>query len=268
MTVTCSWTATVVAVHRPAPHLVRIALGTPVGAAPWRTTGLPDECCALAIPVPGAGPARRYYTVRAVRPDGLDVDMVLHGRGPATEWAARAAVGDVVSLDAPRGWWSPLADAEWIGLCGDATALPAVGRVLDERRPGGPPVVVALAVAPADLPVFRLRAEDELLLTDDAGLVPATLALADRSAPGYLWFAGEAAGMRAVRTRLRRELQRPAERWTAMAYWRRDSEAWLARLDAAGPELEARLAAVHTTDEDEETQLDRYEALLDEAGLS
>lgn len=264
---TGTWTARVTAVDRPTLHLVRVALDLPDDAAPWRTTGQPDECVALGVPVPGREPARRYYTVRAVRPGGLDVELVLHGCGPATEWAARVAVGDVVTLDAPRGWYDPPADAAWLGLCGDATALPAIGRVLDERQAAGPPVHVVLSVAPDDVPDLRLRADDELLLTDDGGLVAATLGLAERPDPGYLWFAGEAAAMRAVRTRLRRDLRQPPTRWSTTAYWRRDGEAWLARLAAAGPELVDRITAVHATDEDPETQHDRYEELLDEVGL-
>ncbi len=261
------------------PHMVRVTVAdilTADGPAP-RFGQHADEFFALVVPSPGGEPVPRYYTARAWRPEvgELDIDLLLHGEGPATEWAGRATVGDEVAFDEPRGHYRPPADAEWIGLCGDATALPAIGRIMQERHDGtdasaSARVHIVLSVAdPADRQDFPLRDGDTVRWVDADALVPETLVLAesDPDRPGYLWFAGEASDMRAVRHRLRRELRRPTERWTTMGYWRRDRDRWLARYEAAGEAFHRRLEEVYASADDDDTQADRAEELLAEKGL-
>lgn len=91
----------------------------------------------------------RTYTLRAARPwtgpageSGveIDVDFVLHedpehGMGPGARWAASARPGDLLSLIGPDRegslWtaWNPGA-ARRLLLCGDETAVPAIGSLL------------------------------------------------------------------------------------------------------------------------------------------
>ncbi len=94
----------------------------------------------------------RTYTVRASRPEQgeIDVDFVLHGvddghAGPAAAWAAAAEPGDEIAVVGPdrpglgRPWgseWAPPADARWLLLAGDETAVPAVGVILESLPPG------------------------------------------------------------------------------------------------------------------------------------
>ncbi|WP_127784370.1 siderophore-interacting protein [Rhodococcus sp. X156] len=94
----------------------------------------------------------RTYTVRGLRLDlpvpELDLDFVLHldadgHGGPATQWAAAAAVGDPITILGPNQatggvlggieWHPPRASEEHpvrVLLAGDETAVPAVTSVL------------------------------------------------------------------------------------------------------------------------------------------
>ncbi|PJJ62369.1 siderophore-interacting protein [Compostimonas suwonensis] len=253
------------------PHLARLTFGEI--APDFVSTGRADEFVSLSIPAAEAGqpPVVRYYTIRSWRADAgeLDIDFVLHGHGPASGWAQRAVPGDIIGIDAPRGHYDPPAEAQWIGLAGDATALPAIARVLDERAPGGPPVHVVVAVeSEADRLDLSLRPGDSLdWLRPGDDLAGAAKALASRDQPGYLWFSGEAADMRTVRSYVRRELRQPTRQWMTMAYWRRDSGRWRERFDSLEPEFLQRLERIYATDDDPEVQRDRAEELLARHGL-
>ncbi|WP_100811136.1 MULTISPECIES: siderophore-interacting protein [unclassified Microbacterium] len=261
------------------PHMVRVTVSDiiPADGVPPRFGVHADEFFALVVPSRDGEPVPRYYTARAWRPEvgELDIDLLLHGEGPATEWAGRAEIGDEVAFDEPRGHYRPPADSEWIGLCGGATALPAIGRIMQERyeatdASASARVHVVLSVDdPADRQDFPLRDGDTVRWVEADALVPETLvrAEADPDTPGYLWFAGEASDMRAVRHRLRRELRRPTDRWTTMGYWRRDRDRWLARYEAAGEAFHRRLEEVYASTDDDDTQADRAEELLAEKGL-
>jgi len=257
------------------PHMVRITVSriTPTGDLPAMTAGIhPDEFFGLWVPDGSGGTAKRYYSVREWRPETgeLDIDMLLHGHGPATQWAARAERGEVVSFDATRGHFRPPADAQWVGVCGDAAALPAIARMLEERATAAHAVpfhtVVSVEDA-SDRQDLPLREGDTIRWVAASDLVEHTLALTRRNDTGYLWFSGEAADMRAVRKHVRHTLKWPTDRWMTMGYWRRDSERWLAKLEAQGPQLQAQLEEIWTSDEDEELQADCAEELLSQKGL-
>lgn len=264
-------TATVASRALLSPHLVRLTLGniTP----PFASTGLPDEFVSLVIPSPEPGqpPIVRYYTIRDWRADSgeVDIDFVLHGHGPASAWAEHAVPGDSIGIDAPRGHYNPPHEAQWIGLTGDATALPAITRTLEMRAAGGPSVHVVVTVeSEADRLRLPLRPGDSLdWLGPEDDLVAVTKALATRDEPGYLWFSGEASDMRAVRSYVRRELGQPTSQWMTMAYWRRDSGRWGARFDKLGPEFLERFEQIFATDDDHEVQRDHADELLARHGL-
>ena len=90
----------------------------------------------------------RTYTVRAARPELLevDVDFVLHGAtGPASAWAEHAAAGDEVVLVGPNARfagptggveWHPPADASCLLVAGDETAVPAICAILESLPEG------------------------------------------------------------------------------------------------------------------------------------
>lgn len=268
------YVATVAARVSLSPHLVRLTLrgARQPDGSPFVGTGRPDEFVALAVP--GHDDVHRYYTIRAHRPeaDELDIEFVLHGPGPAASWAAGASAGEQVTFTSPRGHYLPPAEAEWIGIVGDATALPAIARLLEERTTAAPattPVHAAVLLEDErdriDLPVHPGDTLDWLTAEDD--LVTATRSIVARPGHGYLWFSGEASDMRAVRRHLRAELAWPTRRWTTMAYWRRDSTSWRRRFESHGPALLAEFEAIYATDEDPELQRDRADALLERHGL-
>jgi NADPH-dependent ferric siderophore reductase len=60
------------------------------------------------------------------------VQFLLHGDGPASAWAERAAVGDRLAIAGPGGRPVPLdpGEARWI-IAGDESAVPAIGTLLD-----------------------------------------------------------------------------------------------------------------------------------------
>lgn len=88
----------------------------------------------LAIPE-AERPWTRSFTVRAydrVR-DEMTVDFVLHGdSGPASRWGGAAGPGDVLGMVGPSSMYArPLPASDWLLLAGDATALPAIGTLLE-----------------------------------------------------------------------------------------------------------------------------------------
>jgi NADPH-dependent ferric siderophore reductase len=103
---------------------VRLAGASLAGlpAAPGQTLKIyvPDLDCTR--------PVSRDYTVRDYDPAGpsLDIDFVLHGAGPAADWARRARPGEVLEFIGPSGRYRPDPHADWHLFAGDETALPAI----------------------------------------------------------------------------------------------------------------------------------------------
>lgn len=84
----------------------------------------------------------------------LVIDFVIHDDGPATTWAANAELGRVLGVGGPRG--SSIISTDGIGLhllIGDETALPAIGRRLEEL-PANTGAMVVVEVEPGfELPL-------------------------------------------------------------------------------------------------------------------
>ena len=84
----------------------------------------------------------RTYTVRAVRPQEREVDVVFAGHGdggPASAWAGRARPGDEIVLIGPDEFgpgrsigidWRP-GEVDTLLLAGDETAVPAICAILE-----------------------------------------------------------------------------------------------------------------------------------------
>ncbi len=77
-------------------------------------------------------PLSRTYTPRQFRPDALelDVDVVRHGDGPGSSWAARAKPGDTVVIAGPGGGYNRPPEVTRLFIYGDETSLPAISTVL------------------------------------------------------------------------------------------------------------------------------------------
>lgn len=287
-----SWTARVARRELVTPGMARVVLDDlrpePAGGPAFASTGVGDEVVRLLLPSGsgdvdvdggGDGAVGRYYTVRRWDPrrGELWVDLVRHGHGPAARWAESAQPGDRVVLDEPDGRFAAPPEAAWVALVGDATALPAVARLVEDAAAGLvdlPPLRVVVQVDDArDHQALPLRDGDELRwLGAGEDLLAAVVALCDGAdeeggGPGYLWFAGEASVMRAVRRHVRHERGWPTSRWTTMAYWRRDTRRWERALAADGGWLATELEQIWSADGDGEELRDRADALLTRHGL-
>ncbi|WP_334152926.1 siderophore-interacting protein [Microbacterium sp.] len=265
------YTAEVVSRDIVTPKMLRITLRgarTDMGER-LVSSGLPDEFFGLWLPTQD-GAVKRYYTVRAWRPDldELDIDVVVHAHGPATQWARAARAGDQVGFDHPRGHYRVPAGTERVLLIGDATALPAIGRILEERSGSHPPIEAILSVDDQqDRQELPFRAGDVVRWVGADEIAAETIAAtADAPDATYLWFSGEATAMREIRRHVRHTLQWPTSQYMTMGYWRRDEERWAARF-ARQTELEPQLVSIWENGEDEETQRDLADALLARYGL-
>lgn len=170
----------------------------------------------------GAEPVRRDYTPRRYSnaERRLTIEFALHGHGGASEWARRAQVGQRVIIGGPRGSMIIPMDYEWHLLAGDATALPAMRRRLEELPTGARVTVIAHADPDDRLP-FATQAQATVRWVDDAQAL--VQAMRDEPLPageGFVWCAGEASSMAAVREVLLADKQHPREAMRVAAYWK------------------------------------------------
>jgi len=178
----------------------------------------------------GTRPEMRDYTPRFwdVAAGWIDLDFVLHGDGPAAGWAARAAPGQTLVIGGPRGSLVVPTAYDWYLLAGDETALPAIGRRIEEL-PAGAPVLAFIEVAgPAEEQAFETRADLRLIYVHRNGAPAGTTSLlADAVAaaafpPGtaYGYIAGEVSMAKAIRAHLTAERGFNPEYVKAAGYWR------------------------------------------------
>jgi NADPH-dependent ferric siderophore reductase len=180
-------------------------------------------------------PAARDYTPRRYDADAnaLTIDFVLHGHGPATAWAAQARPGNLLGVGGPRGSFIVPDDFDWYLLAGDESALPAIGRRLEELPAGARAVVVVDVADGGEEQRFdtRTRLETHWLLRDGAAAGDPSLlqngiaALRFPPGEGYAWIAAEAATAKALRRHLVGERGLRKDCVKAAAYWKRGAVA-------------------------------------------
>ncbi|WP_432105285.1 SIP domain-containing protein [Streptomyces sp. bgisy091] len=199
-------------------------------------------------------PLSRAYTVRRWDPEAgeLDVDFARHGVGVATTWAYRAAPGDRIHLSGPRTSKTLPAGADWWLVAGDDTALPAIGRLLDEL-PADARAQVFIEIA-EDAHRQELRELPGVEVTwlvrsgsaGGSGAPPAgtvsPLTEAVRGTgwwPGqaFVWLAGEHTAVRDIRRHLVEDRGVPKEDIDFTGYWRRSTVVAL-ESDGAVPDPE------------------------------
>jgi NADPH-dependent ferric siderophore reductase len=174
--------------------------------------------------------APRHYTLRAVRPRSgeIDIDFVRHGRGVIADWAERADTGDAIGVMGPGGGVPPPPGLRVL-LGGDATALPAIARILETLGPGAEGAVVVAAAPDVERYLSAPSGVNVLQLPEDAtGPVLAdAMARAGRAAMVQSgWFGGEFASAQAVRAAFKGALSLGRGRQISVAYWRRGVEAF------------------------------------------
>lgn len=178
-----------------------------------------------------AGPSgevhRRDYTPRhfdAARRE-LTIEFALHKGGLASDWARQAQPGMLATLGGPRGSMIIPTDFDWHLLVGDATALPAIHRRLEELPPGARVQVIAHAPTPEDQHAMPTRADAQVRWVPSADdLVSAVRELDLPAGEGFVWCAGEAAVMARMRGVLATDKGHPSEAMRVAAYWKVGAE--------------------------------------------
>ena len=195
------------------PHLVRLGLSAPG----FVSTGVPDEWVGLVVP---GQFLVRYYTVRSVAGDELTLDVVIHDVGLVTEWASTDCVGDTEVLTAPQSSYSPPADARWLLLVGDLTAMPAMARISASTSL---PTRI-WAEVPDDLSGYLPDGPEVTWLVPPAAGQSRLAEVVEQidwpEGDGYFWMSGESAQMRSIRKHLMRERRLPNAAYDVMGYWR------------------------------------------------
>ncbi|MGF6372415.1 NADPH-dependent ferric siderophore reductase [Paraburkholderia sp. RAU6.4a] len=187
----------------------------------------------------GKRPTARDFTPRRFDRDAreLDIEFAMHDAGPAATWAAQAQAGQYLGVGGPRGSLVIPTGFDWHLLIGDDTALPAIARRLEEL-PAGTRVAAVIEVAdPSARIEFTTQAEVHLVWcyrneanTQNGARSEALLhAVRDTWLPvngeGYVWAAGEAATIRAVRQHLCGERGVDKTRIRAASYWKQGAVA-------------------------------------------
>jgi NADPH-dependent ferric siderophore reductase len=193
----------------------------------------PDDHIRVFFPG-GAGadkPVGRDLTPRAFDPSrkSLVVDFALHDAGPATDWAAQVRAGDELEIGGPRGSMIVPPDFDWTLLIGDETALPAIGRKIEEASAGALIISVVAVADAAERQSFGTKATwtPVWVQRDEAGEDDATslrAALSRIELPrgdGFVWIAAEASAARSLRSYMIGARNHP-KAWTkAAGYWKR-----------------------------------------------
>jgi NADPH-dependent ferric siderophore reductase len=207
------YAAQVVSREALSPHLVRVTLEVPG----FVSTGIPDEWVGLVVPGQFQS---RYYTVRAYDGGRLTLDIVVHEHGLVTEWAARPQiVGESVTINEAKGSFELPADAGWLMLVGDLTALPAMARIAEETDL--PTRIWAEVPDVEELRDYLPGSADVTWVVGSGTQLATTVETLEwPEGEGYFWMAGESAQMRAIRKHLMRERRLPAHAYDVMGYWR------------------------------------------------
>jgi NADPH-dependent ferric siderophore reductase len=227
-------------VTRLTPHMVRVTLS---GAdLEGFVSASPDDHVKLFFPVedgainrPTMGPdgpvypegvtpsPARDYTPRRYNAttNELDLDFVLHGEGPASTWAESVKVGDKLGVGGPRGSMIVPDDYDHYVLVGDETALPAIGRWLEEM-PSTTSVTVFAEIASLEEKQSLRRDVRWFVRGESMSMDDALAALPIPPGDTFWWVATESKRARTLRSLLV-ETRGIDKDWVkATGYWQAD----------------------------------------------
>lgn len=235
--------ATVREVRRPVQDVVRVTFGGPdfddfasTGPADHIKLFVPDESTGvLRAPTvtsdgfarPDGPPIARDYTPLAVRTTAegitVDVDFMIHPHaGPVSRWADRAVSGDAAVVMGPRGSRSAPAEPGRFVAVVDDTALPSLTRWL--RDLSHVPTIIIAATA-HDEPWVRDYLGDAIgaahlrIAGADERAADALASIGELGDEVFVFAAGEATALTAVRHHLVRTLRLTAEQLAITGYW-------------------------------------------------
>lgn len=244
-------TLTVARREQLSPSLVRVFFGGP-GFDAFEPNDFTDAYVKLLLGDSEA-PTMRTYTVRSVDTDRREIaiDFVVHGdEGVAGPWAARALVGEQVSMLGPGGAYRPRSDADWHLLAGDESAIPAISAAVEALDPDAVArVYIEVDDAAHQVPIDHGPKVDVMWLhradapggTEEGQSPLSRAVLAGEWLPGqvHAFVHGEAQTvMHVIRPYIRRTRGVSAEWASISGYWRRGRNeesfrAWKRDLSAA-----------------------------------
>jgi NADPH-dependent ferric siderophore reductase len=235
-----------VAVHRVeylSPRLIRVVFAGP--DLEDLTVEQPAASVRLLLPSPGTQelvvpswngnefllpderrPTIRTFTPRHVGPDTLELDIVVHDGGVASEWAQAAETGNQAAISGPGRGYTIDRDATNFLLAGDETTIPAISQILEALTPQRK-VKVRIEVAHPDARIVlpdHPRASTEWYdlppsATPGDALFAAVLD-ADLDPGSRVWVAGEAAAVQRIRRHLFQESGLSRAQASVRGYWK------------------------------------------------
>ncbi|ASR35675.1 hypothetical protein BAY61_12455 [Prauserella marina] len=157
----------------------------------------------------------------------LDLDVVMHGDGPASAWARDAKPGAELWIVGPKSSVVVPEDTDWVLLAGDETALPAISRFLEDRPldvPVRAVVTIADDAARQPLPTREGDVLDWIVAPagDENALADAVRAVEPLPGTPYVWAGAESRALLPVRRHVSKERGVPKSHVNITGYWHRD----------------------------------------------
>lgn len=248
----------VAAVHDVTPGMRRVRLvGEQLGAFSAGDLSVPafrtpafDDHVKVLLPSPGhdrpvlpvqedgrldwtAGGVRaihRDYTPRCFDPVAghLDLDFAHHPTGHASTWVETLAPGDPAWIVGPTHSATMPEGVDWLLVVGDETALPAIGRLLEELSPDYRAQVFVEVADSTHEQDLATSDRVELTWLHRDGATPGSTDLLSRAveaAPwwdgqAFAWVSGESAMLRPIRQFLKAERGMERDCLDLTGYWR------------------------------------------------
>jgi NADPH-dependent ferric siderophore reductase len=227
-------------VERLTPKMVRVALGGD-DLRGFTSLGFDDHVKLMFPSADEAKPQMRDYTPRRydAHSGRLFIDFVIHDAGAATAWAASVARGQPLGVGGPRGSFVIPTELDWHLLVGDETALPAIGRRLEELPGSTRALVVAEVDNEAEQLTFESAANLDVVWVhrrgaeagSAEGLLGALRALTFPSGQYFAWAAAESRVARTVRQYLISERHADKHWVKAAGYWQRGATGMHDKID-------------------------------------
>jgi len=157
----------------------------------------------------------------------LAIDFVLHGDGVASTWATNVQPGDALLVGGPRGSFVVAGDYDQYVLFGDETALPAIGRWLEELHEDAVAEVFVEIAAERERQVLESEADVRVHWLERNGVPAGESRLLEETLRDYelpdgetfFWIATESRRARMMRKFIEGQLGVPHESVRASGYW-------------------------------------------------
>ena len=168
----------------------------------------------------------RYLTIRSKDPDQgtIDIDVVDHGHGRLSSWAATAEYGSTIGFMGPTGRVAVPTDAAVL-IAADQSAMPVVARMIETlpARPQGTLIVECDSAEDAagyfphtDLTIVALNRS---VFAKD--ILNRTRAICAAMPPSFAFFAGELAQAKQMRAFFCDDLCLGKGAQSSVGYWER-----------------------------------------------